>query len=63
VKEGLQQEAEERKYEGYKLGDDNLLMYNNKLYVPSITKLRHLIMDNFHRRPYVGHPGYQKMVT
>jgi hypothetical protein len=25
--------------------------------------LKCLILDEFHRRPYVGHPGYQKMVT
>jgi hypothetical protein len=40
-----------------------LLLYNNRLYVPNSTELKHLIMDEFHRRPYVGHPGYQKMVT
>jgi hypothetical protein len=42
---------------------DDLLLYNNRLYVPNSTDLRHLIMDEFHRRPYVGHPGYQNMVT
>jgi hypothetical protein len=31
--------------------------------VPDSSDLRHLIMDEFHRRPYVGHLGYQKMVT
>jgi hypothetical protein len=31
--------------------------------VPKSIELNHLIMDEFHRRPYVGHPGYQKMVT
>jgi hypothetical protein len=33
------------------------------LYVPSLVELRHLIMDEFHKRPYVGHLGYHKMVT
>jgi len=31
--------------------------------VPNSTKSRHPIMDEFHRRPYVGHLCYQKMVT
>jgi hypothetical protein len=31
--------------------------------VPNSVELNHLIIDEFHRRPYVGHPGYQKMVT
>jgi hypothetical protein len=63
VKEKLQQEPKEKRYEGYQLRDDNLLMYNKRLYVPNSADLRQLIMDEFHRRPYVGHPGYQKMVT
>jgi hypothetical protein len=33
------------------------------MYVPNSTYLRHLVMDEFHRIPYVGHPSYQKMVT
>jgi hypothetical protein len=32
------------------------------MYVPNLSYLRHLFMDEFHRRPYVGHPGYHKMV-
>jgi hypothetical protein len=62
VKEGLHQQPMEKKYKGYQIGDDNCLLYNNRLYVPKSLELRHLIMDEFHRRPYVGHPSYQKMV-
>jgi hypothetical protein len=62
VREGLQQESSERKYEGYQLTIDNLLLYNNRLYVPESLDLKKLIMDDFHRRPYVGRFGYQKMV-
>jgi hypothetical protein len=40
-----------------------MLLYNNRLHVPNSVDLRHLIMDEFHKRPYVGHPGYHKMVT
>jgi hypothetical protein len=35
VKEGLQQETRENKYEGYQLGASDLLFYNNRLYVPN----------------------------
>jgi hypothetical protein len=38
-------------------------MYNNRLYIANSTELKKLIMDEFHRRPYVGHHGYQKMIT
>jgi hypothetical protein len=40
-----------------------MLLYNNMLYVPNLAELRHLITDEFHKIPYVVHPGYQKMVT
>jgi hypothetical protein len=63
VREKLQQEPKENKYEGYQLRVDNLLIYNKRLYVLDSIDLRKLIMDEFHRRPYVGHLGYQKMVT
>jgi hypothetical protein len=63
VKERLQQGPRENRYDGYQLRSDNLLLYNNRLYVPSSTDLRHLIIDEFHKRTYVGHPGYQKMIT
>jgi hypothetical protein len=63
VKESLQQEPNMKKYEEYHLTIDELLLYNNRLYVPDSTEMKHLIMDEFHRRPYVGHPGYQKMIT
>jgi hypothetical protein len=40
-----------------------MLLYNNEMHVPNSTYLRHLIMDEFHKIPYVGHLGYQKIVT
>jgi hypothetical protein len=63
VKEGMQQEPKEIRYEGYQLGADKLLLYNNRLYFPSSTELRHMIMVEFFMRPYASHLGYQKMVT
>jgi len=61
VKERLQQEPRERRYEGYQLGVYNLLLYNNRLYIPNSIDLKCLILDEFHRRLYVGHPSYPKM--
>jgi hypothetical protein len=37
VKEGLQQEPNMEKYEEYQLTTDELLLYNNMLYVPDST--------------------------
>jgi len=38
-------------------------MFRNIKYVPNAKHLRKLIMDEFHKRPYVSHPGYQNMMT
>jgi hypothetical protein len=63
VKKTLQQKPKEKRYEGYRLWVDNLLLYNSMLYVPNSTDMRQSIMDEFHRMTYVGHSGYQKIVT
>jgi len=63
VKERMQEEPREKRYEGYQLRVDSLIFYNDRLYMPNSTDLRRLIMDEFHRRPYICHPSYQKMVT
>jgi hypothetical protein len=47
-----------KKYEEYQITTYELLLYNDKLYIPESAKLKHLIMDEIHRMPYVGHPGY-----
>jgi hypothetical protein len=51
------------KYEGYQMLDDGLLTYRNKLYIPNCDDLKRFIMDEPHKIPYIGQPGYQKMIT
>jgi hypothetical protein len=51
------------KYEGYQMLDEGLLTYKNRLYIPSCDDLKRFIMDKLHNRPYIGHPGYWKMIT
>jgi hypothetical protein len=59
----LEQEPTGIKYEGYQMIDGGLLTYKNKLYIPECDDLKRFIMDELHKRPYTGHPGYQKMIT
>jgi hypothetical protein len=59
----LEQEPTGIKYEGYQMIDGDLLTYRNKLYIPDCDNLKRFIMDELHKRPYTGHPGYQKMIT
>jgi hypothetical protein len=49
----LRKEPREKRYEGYQFGDDIVLLCNTQLYMPNSVDLKHLIMEEFHRRPYV----------
>jgi hypothetical protein len=51
------------KYVGYQLTSDNLLTYKGRLYIPTCDTLKIFILDELYKRPYVDHPGYQKMIT
>jgi hypothetical protein len=59
----LKQEPAGMKYEGYQMLNDDLLTYKGILYIPNYDDLKRFIMDELHKRPYIGHPGYQKMIT
>ena len=50
VKDKLQQQSLEKRYEGYKLEEDGLLTY--------LAYLRRIVMDEIHQDPYSGHPRY-----
>jgi hypothetical protein len=51
------------KYEGYRVFNDGPLTYKGQLYISNFYKLKKFIMDELHKRPYTGHPDYQKMIT
>ena len=63
VKDKLQQQSLEKRYEGYKLEEDELLKYKNKIYIPNVADLRRIVMDEIHQAPYSGHPRYQKTIV
>jgi hypothetical protein len=45
------------------LDKNGLLRFKNRLYIPYFVELKIRILDEVHKNPYSGHPGYQKMVT
>ena len=47
----------------YGVNNDQMLTFREKVYVPNCVNLKELIMDEYHRSNYAGHPGYQKMLT
>ena len=52
----MQRQILEKRYEGYKLEEDGLLTYNNKIYIPNVAELRIVVMDEIHQAPYSSHP-------
>ena len=38
------------------------MLYKNRLYAPNVLEIKLLILDEVHKSPYSGHPGYQKMI-
>ena len=48
---------------GYSLNEKEFLLYKDKLYVPNVSKVKLLILDEIHKTPYLGHLGYQKTIT
>ena len=38
------------------------MLYKNRLYVPNILEFKLLILNEVHKSPYSGCPGYQKMI-
>ena len=48
IKDKLQQQSLERKYEEYKLEEDELLTYKNRIYIPNVANLRRIVMDEIH---------------
>ena len=40
-----------------------MLTFRGKIYIPNYVDLKELIMNEYHRSNYAGHPGYHKMLT
>jgi hypothetical protein len=45
------------------LEEDGILLFQNNIYVPNSQELRNLVLKEMHNVPYVGHLGYQKIIT
>ena len=63
IKQQVQQYSSEKNQQECEVDDVGVLYYKNRLYVPNQNNLKNMILDEFHISHYVGHPGYQKMIT
>ena len=63
LKEKIIQNTYENVITDYSFNEQGLILFENRLYVPNISEVKLLILNEFHKSPYSGHPGYQKMIT
>ena len=63
VNDKLQQQSLEKKYEGYKLEENELITYKDIIYIPNVVDLRRIVMDKIPEAPYSGRVGYQKKIA
>jgi hypothetical protein len=42
---------------------EGILKFKNIICIPNSMDLKLMILNEIHKNPYSGHPGYQKMVT
>ena len=63
IKDKLQHQILEKKYEGYKLEEDELITYMNIIYIPNVANLRRIVMDEIHQAPHSGHPRYPNTIA
>jgi len=47
----------------YQLNDDGIMLFKNRKYVHNAVDLRYIFMNEFHKRYYISHHGYHKMIT
>ena len=50
----------EKRYNGYHLEEDGILIYKNRIYIPNLSYLRRIDMDEIHKIPNSTHSRYQK---
>ena len=58
VKDKLQQQSLEKRYEEYNLEEDGLVTCRGRIYIPNVADLRRVFMDEIHLAQYSGHPRY-----
>ena len=47
----------------FRISKNGLLICKDRLYIPNSADLKALILNEVHKKPYSGHPGYQKTIT
>ena len=53
-----QKKLQKNEIVGYTQNQKGLICNKDRLYIPNVNSLKSEILDEYHKRPYVGHPGY-----
>ena len=53
IKDKLEKQSLENKYELYKLEEDELLTYKNIIYIPNVSDLKRIVMNEIHQAPTI----------
>ena len=59
----IQEENLFQQQKAYKVDEIGVLLSKERLYIPKGGDVRSIILTKFHRTHYLGHPGYQKMIS
>ena len=62
LKEKITHNTSENIIKYYSFNEKGLMLFKNRLYVLNIPEVKLLILNEIHKSPYYGHPGYQKMI-
>eukprot|EP00253_Pinus_taeda_P003664 PITA_03664 len=49
--------------QGYELNAIGILYYRKRIYIPNQDEVKKKVLGEYHKSPYAGHPGYQKLIT
>ena len=47
----------------FKVNQMGLIWFKDRLYIPKNLDIKLFILNEMHKPPYAGHPGYRKMIT
>ena len=47
----------------FQLDQKGLIWFKRRIYMPNVAYLKLFVLNEMHRTPYAGHPGYKKMIT
>eukprot|EP00253_Pinus_taeda_P020750 PITA_20750 len=62
-KRQVQEVTSHLRQQGYELKTPGILYYKKRIYIPNQAEVKKRILDEYHKSPYAGYPGYQKFIT